>query len=425
MNPTPILFLSDSPDTSTGLARISRDLAANLTRSPHFRVGFMGANGFGTTKLPFMQYNFSYDRWQWGEQIISRIWEDFAGGEKGIIFTVWDASRLFWFGCPQYIPEQEENKAIKDFLTSGNFAKWGYFAIDATGPGDKLTRLTAETLRGYDRRLAYTDWGAKVMSNTIGSDCEWIPHGIDDHLFQPRERKAARIAMGFKESDIVIGCLMSNQPRKDWGLFFAMASGLKDAGVRNLKLWCHVDKIERSNAWSIQALTADYRLGESVVVTTWMTDEELSFFYSGCDLTVLPSLGEGFGYPIVESLACGVPCIHGNYGGGAELIPDDSWLVEPYSFRLEGLHNCLRPVYRPEDWIEAVQKVREQKVEGEFCRASIDHLKWSNLWPVWLKWFERGINTPKPAESPFKDVSLAGTGIEEEHGPALGIQDKG
>jgi len=106
---------------------------------------------------------------------------------------------------------------------------------------------------------------------------------------------------------------------------------------------------------------------------------------------VLPSLGEGFGYPIVESMACGVPVIHGNYGGGAELIPDDSWLVEPYSFRLESLHNCLRPVYRPEDWIEAIQGVLERRPEEEFCRASIDHLKWSNLWPVWKRWFEEGI----------------------------------
>ncbi len=395
MNQIPILFLGDSPDLHGGLSRIGRDLASNLTRIPEFRVGYLGRNGYGSRKLPFMQYNYGRDL-QWGEQILPRIWEDFAGDEKGIIMTVWDASRLFWFGCSEWIPPGDGDEDLRNFLTSGRFQRWGYFAIDSTGPNDSLTVLSRETLKGYDRVLAYTGFGAGVMGNTLGRECEWIPHGINLNVFKPKDQKGARMAMGFGAQDIVIGCVGTNQPRKDWGLFFAAMADVRKRHS-NLKLWCHVDVLERSQAWSIPALCNDFGFKGDVLVTQFMTDEELSYYYSGCDLTLLPSLGEGFGYPIVESLACGTPVIHGNYGGGAEQVPHNGWLVEPREFRLETLHNCLRPVYRPEDWVDAVELALtgDHGFDEQACRASVDHLDWKNLWKVWERWFKEGLETPE------------------------------
>jgi len=74
MNQVPILFLGDSPDLHGGLSRIGRDLACNLTHLPQFRVGYLGRHGYGSRKLPFMQYNYGREL-QWGEQILPRIWD--------------------------------------------------------------------------------------------------------------------------------------------------------------------------------------------------------------------------------------------------------------------------------------------------------------------------------------------------------------
>lgn len=380
MTPIPILIISDSPDQVTGLARICRDLASNLVASPHFRVATFGRGGWGSNKIPFMQYNFDESR-QWGEHLLERCWNDFAGKEKGIIFTIWDPSRLFWFALPQYWSNSPE----KAFLTSGKFRRWGYFPVDSTGPGDRLSSLSADTIRAYDRVLAYTAWGARVLSNTLGKEVDWIPHGFNPGIFRPRDKKACKLLLG-GDRHPTIGCVMVNTPRKDWGLAFATISELRKS-YPELLFWCHVDVMER--AWSIPALIADYGLGNHVKITNWMTDEELSYHYSACDLTILPSLGEGFGYPIVESLACGVPAVTGNYGGGAELIPWRAWLVEPCTFRLQTLHNCLRPVYRPEDWVGGIIAILEGEWDtAESYRESVSHLHWANLWPVWKKWFE-------------------------------------
>jgi FkbM family methyltransferase len=51
-----------------------------------------------------------------------------------------------------------------------------------------------------------------------------------------------------------------------------------------------------------------------------VSDEELEGLYSACAFTVFPSVEEGFGLPILESLAHGKPCVCANFGAMAELI---------------------------------------------------------------------------------------------------------
>jgi len=57
----------------------------------------------------------------------------------------------------------------------------------------------------------------------------------------------------------------------------------------------------------------------SVIWHGKVTDRQLSDFYRDCDFTVYPSLVEGFGLPIVESLWNRRPCICANFGEMAEI----------------------------------------------------------------------------------------------------------
>jgi len=379
---TPILFLGDSPDLRTGLARIGRDLSCLTSSLPEFRVGFSGRGGHGSRQLPFVQYNFD-ETYQWGEALIERVWQDFAGTEKGIIFSIWDASRLHWFGSPR---QEALPVNLYRFLTSGRFSRWGYFPIDSHGPNGKLSVLSSAALKGYDRKLAYTHFGAKILES------DYIPHGINTSTFQPRGRTAGRMTLGFGENDVVVGCCMTNQVRKDWGLAFATMSELHRQN-QAVRFWCHVDVLQRSHAWNIQALIADYNAYDWIKVTydTPYSDTEMSYLYSACDLTILPTLGEGFGYPVVESLSCGVPVVTGEFGGQAELIPNKDWLVGVSNWRVEGLGNSLRPIYNPEDFVEVILETLEEKPEPEYCRASVEHLDWKNLWFPWKRWILEGL----------------------------------
>src|SRR5438309_1472461 len=94
--PIPLLIVGDGPDQPTGLGRIGHDLAWLLSGMPEFKVGYLGRLAFGRSKFPWTQYVIGVQD-QWGEGRIQKAWEDLSGGKKGIIFTVWDASRLLWF----------------------------------------------------------------------------------------------------------------------------------------------------------------------------------------------------------------------------------------------------------------------------------------------------------------------------------------
>ena len=58
---------------------------------------------------------------------------------------------------------------------------------------------------------------------------------------------------------------------------------------------------------------------------------ELPILYSGATALVFPSLWEGFGLPIVESMACGTPVITSNISSTAEIAGDAALCIDPYS----------------------------------------------------------------------------------------------
>lgn len=59
--------------------------------------------------------------------------------------------------------------------------------------------------------------------------------------------------------------------------------------------------------------------------------DELPILYSGAEALVYPSLWEGFGLPIVEGMAAGIPVITSNNSSMAEVSADAALLVDPLS----------------------------------------------------------------------------------------------
>ena len=60
-------------------------------------------------------------------------------------------------------------------------------------------------------------------------------------------------------------------------------------------------------------------------------DRHLPALLSGAEISLYPSLYEGFGLPVLESMACGVPVIASNQGALPEIAGDAAILVQPQS----------------------------------------------------------------------------------------------
>lgn len=378
----PIMLVSDSPDQHTGLARLGRDLASLLSCMPQFRVGYLGRGGMGGRRFPWASYNFHYTE-QWGESHIKPAWEDFSEGDNGIIMSLWDASRMLWFGQPVGLPGH-----MQKFLgPDRTFEKWGYFPVDSNGINPQTLPLGMRAaVQGYDRTVAASEWGRYLLSHD-SPGAEWIPHGIWTNVFK-------HTALAPVLNRTVVGCVMANQARKDWPVAFEIAANLKAKYGNNFMFWVHTDL--EMNYWNIRALMAEYGMNDHTELTTSMSDQDLAFHYSNCACTILPSGGEGFGYPIAESLACGTACVVTNYAAGPELVNEDM-RVWPFTYKIDTMHNVRRAINNASvEWIDRVVRQIELKQEdwtgrSAELRASVEHLDWNNLKHVWQKWFLAGV----------------------------------
>ena len=70
-------------------------------------------------------------------------------------------------------------------------------------------------------------------------------------------------------------------------------------------------------------------LGGSVRFLGAVAEERLPALYAGAELFAFPSLYEGFGLPVLEALACGVPVVCSNSSSLPEVAGDAALLVDP------------------------------------------------------------------------------------------------
>ncbi len=104
-----------------------------------------------------------------------------------------------------------------------------------------------------------------------------------------------------------IFALSSLQPRKNFvRLIEAYNLARHDANIKHLLV------IGGGKGWLYDEIFAKVRslgLAEHVLFVGFVPEDDLPAFYSAADFFAYPSLYEGFGLPIVESLACGTPVL--------------------------------------------------------------------------------------------------------------------
>ncbi len=88
-----------------------------------------------------------------------------------------------------------------------------------------------------------------------------------------------------------------------------------DLGWRSKDLLQKLDRIENRERIA--------RLG-------YVAEEDLAALYSNADLFVYPSLYEGFGFPVIEAMACGAPVLTSNTSSLAEIADGAALLVDPH-----------------------------------------------------------------------------------------------
>ncbi|MDB4385156.1 glycosyltransferase family 4 protein [Opitutaceae bacterium] len=114
--------------------------------------------------------------------------------------------------------------------------------------------------------------------------------------------------------------------------------------------------------------------GRPLVYEGWLSDDDLKLAYQSCSFTVYPSLMEGFGLPVWESLLNAAPCICSHHGATSETAKDggcvtvDTSVKEQLAQAMQSLLNTpaqlalLRQQAQqrtPPTWSECAQRIKD------------------------------------------------------------------
>lgn len=82
---------------------------------------------------------------------------------------------------------------------------------------------------------------------------------------------------------------------------------------------------------TIHELVAELELTGMVIFTGYVPEKELVLLYNAARVFTYPSIYEGFGLPILEAMACGVPVVTSNSSAMPEVAGDAAILIDPFS----------------------------------------------------------------------------------------------
>jgi len=245
----------------------------------------------------------------------------------------------------------------------------------------------------------------------VGIPSVYIPHAVDTKLFYPGDRIEARKRLELPEDCFLVTCVAANTgPRKALGNLLRAYKDFLDKIPRareNSFLFLHTNIVaskDNPRGYNLPEIWNGLGIAERIKHThpvyyagIGFTEDELRDTYVASDWTYLVSLGEGWGIPLAESLACGTPCIYGNYSAMPEIVGPGGLPVEAserFPFELSSSFQWVpnanqiteRLCQAYEDW-EAGGKLRDEL--GEKGRQHVlQNYTWAKTMPLWLDLIE-------------------------------------
>ena len=90
-----------------------------------------------------------------------------------------------------------------------------------------------------------------------------------------------------------------------------------------------VGKLSQERQEQVGALARELGVSENVLLLGFVPDEDLGALYRQAYATLFVSRAEGFGYPVLEAMACGSPVVTSNVSSLVEVAGDIATKVDP------------------------------------------------------------------------------------------------
>lgn len=158
-----------------------------------------------------------------------------------------------------------------------------------------------------------------------------VHNGVDLERWSPTPRPsddAVRAAHGLAGRPYLL-CVGAAHWRKNGeGVMKGLARARRLIGNEEL-LVAWAGALDRQERQRISGAAEEAGVADAVQLLGYVPDAELAALYRGATAQVFVSRAEGFGYPVVEAMACGCPVITSNRSSMIEIAEDAALTVDP------------------------------------------------------------------------------------------------
>jgi glycosyltransferase involved in cell wall biosynthesis len=329
-------------------------------------------------------YGLEGDRLNWdGIQVFPGL-----GGEFGNDYLVKNAERYFGGAARAglILTLMDVWVLRPDVISQLNVASWAPVDHEPAPPA----------VIEYFRRsgaipIAMTRFGQEEL---IEFDPLYVPHGVDTSVFKPYPQAEAREQVGADKDAFIVGMVAANKgnpSRKNFDQAFQAFKALHNKHS-DARLYLHTELSGRFEGVNLPRLLRDLGIPEGAVISCDQyrslhlpfSQETMAETYSSLDVLLSPSAGEGFGIPVIEAQACGVPVIVSDFSAQPELIgagwkvsgerfytPIGAWQFRP---DIADIAHALELAHRNSSYPEFAKRARLKAEEYDIDRVFKDFM---------------------------------------------------
>ena len=218
-----------------------------------------------------------------------------------IILTIFDLSILSY---PEFFPK------IDVFY-------WKTFEKLSARKANRIIAISKTTAKDLEKFY-------KVPPENI----ELIYPGRDNHYKPSTESEVIRVLEKYNLKEPYIICVGRIDRKKNLSALVKAFSLVKQRIHYQGKLVIVGEEYKKSKDTALKSTIDNLEIGNEVVLTGRVPNEDLPPLYTGAHLCAFPSIHEGFGLVALEALACGTPLIAHKSNAVAEVVGNAGILVD-------------------------------------------------------------------------------------------------
>jgi glycosyltransferase involved in cell wall biosynthesis len=278
--------------------------------------------------------------------------------------------------------------------------RWlAWFPIDAT----PISWGNLEVLHNVDYPVAMANFAEEELRKEAPDfKVAVIPHGVEkDWAFTTNGRKEFRRSIQVPDDAFLFGTVGRNAYYPGRKGFDRLIRAFGEANLPNTHLYIHAGTWSESGSIPIGTLldfferlypgiSEKVHTGDEYNLVMGYSQEGMNAMYSAFDCYVQPTLGEGFGIPVMEAQACGCAVIATDCTSMPELVAPNSSVLVPGATEIFTPDPSLRTLIDIPKLAEAMREIydiKQNDLDGYLAMKGTAG-QWANGWDwdaIWQK----------------------------------------